>query len=154
MKRQARKNQGIARDLAKLVSNANPEKNWLEDGLEKDFSSALIDIVPALVVVLDPEGRVVHFNRICQELTGFDRSEVEGRPIWDTLTVPEEIEQVKRVFYSLRDGLLPNTVENYWLCKSGERRLISWHNAPVPGPDARARWIIGAGIDITDGERD
>src|SRR5215469_5069102 len=154
MKRQASKSQGIARDLPELGGNAKPEKNWLEDGLDRAFSSALIDTVPALVVVLDPDGRIVHFNRVCQELTGFGRREVEGRPIWDTLIVPEEIEQVKRVFCSLRDGLLANTLENYWRCKSGERRLISWHNALVCGRGAKARWIIGAGIDITDRERD
>jgi PAS domain S-box-containing protein len=136
------------------IGNHNAKSAGLEDGLENCFTSALVDTVPALVVVLDAQGRIVHFNRVCQELTGFDNGEVEGQRIWDVLLVPEDIEAVKRVFYSLREGLVPSTFENYWRCKNGERRLISWHNAPVCGPDAKAGWIIGAGIDVTDRERD
>ena len=72
-----------------------------------------------------------------QELTGFDVDEVRGRPLWDTLLVPEEVEAVKRVFYSLLEGLLPNTFENYWRCKGGDRRLISWYNTAVHAPGAK-----------------
>ncbi len=32
------------------------------------------------------------FNRTCEELTGFRADEVVGRPIWDTVIVPDERE--------------------------------------------------------------
>jgi PAS domain S-box-containing protein len=136
------------------MGNGNAKSPELEDGLENGFTSALIDTVPALVVVLDVEGRIVRFNRLCQELTGFDSGEVQGQKAWDILLVPEEIEPVRRVFRSLREELMPNMFENYWRCKNGERRLISWHNTVVRGPDANALWIIGTGIDVTDRDRD
>jgi PAS domain S-box-containing protein len=154
MRREIKKSKGTARDLPAFVGgDADAKKSWLEHELENGFSSALIDTVPALVVVLDADGRIVRFNRVCQELTGFNDGEVEGQRVWDLLIVPEEIEAVKGVFRSLREGLVPNTFENYWQCKNGERRLISWHNAPVCGADAKTLLIIGAGIDVTDRER-
>ena len=120
MRREIKKSKGTARDLpAFLGGDADAKKSWLEHELENGFSSALIDTVPALVVVLDADGRIVRFNRVCQELTGFNDGEVEGQRFWDLLIVPEEIEAVKGVFRSLREGLVPNTLENYWQCKNG-----------------------------------
>jgi PAS domain S-box-containing protein len=125
-----------------------------EDGWENNFSSALIDTVPALVVVLDSEARIVHFNRECREVTGFESSEVEGQAIWDVLLVPEEVDVVKRAFGSLRREGEPHAYENHWQCKSGERRLISWQNTPVRGQGKEPQWIIGAGVDVTERGRE
>jgi PAS domain S-box-containing protein len=146
MKHQAKKSKGTASGLPAPDGSARA-KNTLD--FETAQSPALIDRVPVLVVVLDLEGRILLFNRVCQELTGFDKSEVEGQLFWDVLLVPEEIEAVKRVFYSLRDGLVPSTFENYWKCKNGDRLLTSWHNATACGPDGTARWIISTGVDIS-----
>jgi hypothetical protein len=40
------------------------------------------------------------------------------------LLAPEEVPPVKAVFEQLRAGPFPNTFENYWLTRNGERRLI------------------------------
>jgi PAS domain S-box-containing protein len=142
------------------VSNAPSERNggvesaWLKDGLENEFSSALMDTVPALVVVLDLEGRIVRFNRLCQQLTGFDADEVLGRRIWDVLVLPEELEAVKGAFNSLGEGLPPGAFQNYWQSKRGERRLISWESSVIRESGGKPRWIVGTGIDVTDLNRD
>ncbi|MGB9867670.1 MAG: PAS domain-containing protein [Bacillota bacterium] len=46
---------------------------------ERDFSKAVIETANALVVVLDPLGRVVRFNRACSDLTGYSEDEVVGK---------------------------------------------------------------------------
>src|SRR5206468_7767796 len=43
---------------------------------ERDFSAAIIETAGALVVVLDPEGRIVRFNRACEDSSGYGFSEV------------------------------------------------------------------------------
>ena len=38
---------------------------------ERNVVSAILDTVGALVVVLDREGRIVRFNRACEQTTGY-----------------------------------------------------------------------------------
>jgi PAS domain S-box-containing protein len=117
---------------------------------ELAFNTALVDTVRALVVVLDREGRIVRFNKVCQEATGYSFDEVRGRRIWEFLLVPEEAEQVKRVFRRLKAGQFPNQFENYWVTKTGERRLISWSNTALMDDNGAVDFVIGTGIDITE----
>src|SRR5271166_6324001 len=50
---------------------------------ERNFVSAVLDTVGALVAVLDPEGRIIRFNRACERVMGFPFEEVRGKQIWD-----------------------------------------------------------------------
>ena len=51
---------------------------------EREFIATIVDAAKGLlVVVLDPQGRIVHFNRVCQELTGYSLEEVKGRLVRD-----------------------------------------------------------------------
>lgn len=117
---------------------------------ERDFTKMLLNQVGALVVVLDREGRIIEFNRACEELTGYSAAEVKGRFVWDFLLVPEEIEPVKRVFESLRAGDFPNRFENYWVTKAGEKRLIAWTNSAILNQVSVVEYVVGAGVDITE----
>ena len=119
---------------------------------ETEFTSAVLDTVGALVVVLDRQGRIVLFNRTCTQVTGYTFEEVEGRPFWEVLLLPEEVESVSRVFEELRAGTFPNKHVNFWVAKDGGRRLISWSNTAVLGDDGSVQYVIGTGIDTTERE--
>jgi PAS domain S-box-containing protein len=116
---------------------------------ERDFGAAVLDTVGALVVVLDREGRIVRFNRACQQTTGYTFDEVAGQCCWDFLLVPEEVEPVRATFDTLQGGRFPNQLENTWVARDGSRRLIAWTNTAILGPDGQVEYIIGTGLDIT-----
>ena len=59
--------------------------------------SAILDTVGALVMVLDPDGKIVRFNRACEQSTGYSFEEVKGKYVWDLFLLPEEIDDFKRV---------------------------------------------------------
>ena len=103
------------------------ERKQAEEALkrERDFIFAVLDTLSALVIVLDPEGRIVRFNHACEEMTGYSADEAIGKYLWDLLLLPEEVESVKVVFKSLLTGVLSNQHENYWVAEDGERRLIA-----------------------------
>ena len=117
---------------------------------ERDFTSAVLSTAGALVVVLDRQGRIVRFNRACEKLTGYLFEEVKGKPFWDLFLLRNEMNQVKVVFENLRTGGFPNEHENYWLTKSGSRRLVKWSNTALAESDGSVEYVIGTGIDITD----
>ncbi|MBI4812414.1 PAS domain S-box protein [Candidatus Falkowbacteria bacterium] len=109
----------------------------------------LLDMIGALVVILDKDGRIIYFNRVCEETTGYKFKEVAGKFVWEFLLVPEEIESVKAVFDQLEKKHLPIKHENYWVAKNKAKRLISWSNADLVCKGKAVEYVIGTGIDIT-----
>ena len=114
------------------------------------FVSALLDTAGALIVVVDREGRIVRFNRACQEVTGYSEAEVRGRRVWDFLLIPEEVDPVKGVFQKLLTKRRPLLYENHWVAKDGRRRLIAWSDTVLAEDDQAVKWVIGTGLDITE----
>lgn len=114
-----------------------------------NFISAVLDTAGALIVIIDREGRVVRFNRACEQLSGYSFEEVQGQPIWDVLLLPEEQAPVKAVFEQLCAGRFPNEFENHWVARDGSRHLISWSNTALPDAEGVVQYVIGIGIDMT-----
>jgi PAS domain S-box-containing protein len=117
---------------------------------ERDFTSAVLDTAGSLVVVLDPQGRIVRFNRACEQLTGCTFNEVKGRNAMDLFLTPEERAGVAAVFENICAGQFPSTHENFWLTRTGDRRLISWCNTALFDEIGTVEFVIGTGIDITE----
>jgi two-component system sensor kinase FixL len=120
---------------------------------ELRLSAEILDTLAALVVVLDAEGRIVRFNRACQELSGYALAEAVGRRVLDLLIPPDEREAVQGVFARLRSGGPASRFENDWLTRDGERRRIAWSNRALRGSGGAVELVIGTGIDVTEERR-
>ncbi len=127
----------------------------LEEALHRQpaFISEVLKTVGALVFVLDRQGRIVSFNRACEEATAYSALEVKGKYVWDFLLVPDEIEAVKAVIAQLQAGQFPNAHENYWVAKDGTRRLIHWTNSCLTDSFGAVEYVVGTGIEVTDRRR-
>ena len=112
------------------------------------FSSAIIDSLGAMLLVLDPKGGIVLINRAFEELTGYTSDKVLGRDIWELLA-PEEVDHVRDVFQNVCSGRGPSIHESLILAKNGDRRLISWSNTAMLGRDGSVQYVISTGRDIT-----
>jgi len=123
-----------------------------EEALEKErnFVSAVLDTAAALVVVLDPEGRVVRFNRACERITGYTFEEIRGKPFPETFLLPAERPEVERDFQKLLSGEQRLERRNHWVTRAGDERLIEWSNTTLPGADGRVEYVVSTGIDITE----
>ncbi len=117
---------------------------------ERNFVSAVLDTIGALVVVLDRQGHIVRFNRTCERLTGYDHREVINKPFDDLFLLDEEKGRVNSLLDRLFGGDYPLYGENYWLTRDGERRLIAWSNTVLTDDDGVVNYIVATGIDITD----
>ena len=127
----------------------NRKRAELELKQERDFTKAILDTVGALVTVLDREGKIVSFNHTCEQITGYDFSEVQGKLIWDFLIIPEEKNAIQAVFEQLFAGQLPNQYENHWLAKDGSQHLIAWSNTALFDSQGKVEYMIATGIDVT-----
>jgi len=117
---------------------------------ERDFIDAVLETAGALVVVLDREGRILRFNRACEETTGYSSEEVMGRYVWDLFIIPDEVAGVKAVFERLHGGESRNEYENYWMAKDGFPRQISWSNTVIADSSGKADYVVSSGLDITE----
>ena len=135
---------GIVRDLT--------QQKATEEALEaeRSFISAVVDTAGALVVVLDPEGRIVRFNRACETTTGYSAAEVLGKPLWDLFLRPKDIPAVRTIFGQLRSGDFPSQYQNIWLTRGGEERHITWANTALVEADGTVTHVVGTGVDITE----
>ena len=118
--------------------------------LERDFNSAILATVGAVVIVLDPSGRIVRVNEACEAISGYRFEELQGRLVWDLLLLPEEIEAVKQVFATLQSGMFPSRFENSWRCKDGSQRFIAWSNTALTDSHGGVDYVIATGLDITE----
>jgi two-component system cell cycle sensor histidine kinase/response regulator CckA len=125
-----------------------------ESGLRwrHEWASAILETVASPIVLLDPEGKIAGFNRACEELTGYTAAEMVGRPVW-VLLPPEDVPAAKAVFADLLARSFPNRHENFWVTRSGERRLIAWKNTVLQGQDGSLAYIVATGVDVTEQRR-
>jgi PAS domain S-box-containing protein len=120
---------------------------------ERNVVSAILDTVGALVLVLDPEGRIIRFNRACEQMMGYSFAEVEDKVIWDLFQVPEEAERFRTSFYETLADQRSHEYETAWMNRDGRQRTIAWSTTVLPGASEGASYIIASGSDITERKR-
>jgi PAS domain S-box-containing protein len=139
--------QGVAFDITELKR--------AEEALqqERNFVSAILHTVGTLLIVLDLDGRVVQFNRACEQTSGQRFDEVKGKYAWELFPGAEDRERFKSAFEQLRGGKIPRSFEGHWVTGDGGERLISWSGTVLPDANGSVRHIIATGIDITESKR-
>ncbi len=120
---------------------------------ERNVVSAILDTVSALVVVLDPAGRIMRFNRACERTTGYTFAEVRYKYVWELFTVTDEADRFRAIFEQMRAGLAQSEYESHWVTRDGSPRLISWSGTVLPGDHGTPAYVIATGIDITERKR-
>jgi len=119
----------------------------------RDFTEALLDTAGALVVVIDTAGRVLRFNKACEEATGFAASEIVGRRLVDCLIPPERrtAASIRLAEIQAADGAeRTGTVESDWVTADGGRRRVSWTYTSLTDPTGEVTATIATGVDITE----
>ncbi len=117
---------------------------------ERDFIATVLDTARALVMVRNRQGRIVRFNRACEQVTGYAAAEVERRRAWDFLLPVEEAARERAVFENLLAGKYPGDYQSHWITRDGGRRLIAWSNSLLQDASGEVEHVISTGIDITE----
>jgi two-component system, cell cycle sensor histidine kinase and response regulator CckA len=138
---------GITRDVSERIKTEEILKQ------ERDFTNAVLETVRSMVLVLDRDGRVIRFNRMCEEVSGYSAEEVLGKFLWDLLIPPEQVAEVKGVFSRLQAGMFPNRHENYWVAKDGTRKLIAWSTTALLAADGSVEFVLPTGTDMSERKR-
>ncbi|MGI9074001.1 MAG: PAS domain-containing sensor histidine kinase [Bryobacteraceae bacterium] len=120
---------------------------------ERSISSAILDTVPALVVVLDPEFKIVRFNQSCEVSTGYLFSELKDKEVWPLFFTDEDADPFRAGIRRLRKNAPPAQFESYWKKRDGSAVVISWTVTALFDHASAIRLIIATGIDVTENKR-
>jgi len=119
---------------SKLLQQMNAE---LES--ERNFISTVLDTADSIIVVLDPEQKIVRASRAFERVLGYSLQEVQGRPM-------------SSFFVSTGPWADLNEAENYWSAKDGSSRLIAWSKTSL-GHNGSGEHSVITGNDITERKR-
>jgi two-component system, OmpR family, sensor histidine kinase VicK len=117
--------------------------------VERNFVSAVLDTVGALIVVLDTAGRIVRFNRACEIISGYWFDDIVGGYIWDRLIPKDDVQEEIRTFEHIRTGGTSSTFENHWVGADGTLHRIAWSATVLLDSLRQVAFIIATGIDVT-----
>jgi len=117
---------------------------------QQEFIETVLETAGALVVVLDRQGKILRFNRACEQVTGYSSEEAAGKIVWDFLLVPEEVEDMKALFGRLVGGEPHSEYESEWVATDGQRRRVAWANTVITDSQGRADYVVATGIDVTE----
>ena len=126
-------------------------RRMAEEALDRErrFMEGLIRTAQVIILILDPEGRIVSFNPYMEKLSGHRLEEVKGRS-WFSTCLPEEEKTVRGLFERAIAGESTSSNVNAIRLRDGGTRYIEWHDTTLRDDRGGITGLLCVGIDITD----
>ncbi len=119
---------------------------------ERDRAQLYLDIAGVMFLVIDHKETITMVNRKTCEVLQYDESELLGKN-WFNLAIPESQKaDLRQIFYNLLDGNLKENEyqESPVKTKTGNERMIAWHNAYLKDESGEIIGTLSSGEDITE----
>ena len=120
--------------------------------LERDIVQKYINAAGVMIMVIGADRKVKLINKKGCKILGYNEDEIVGKD-WVENFLPKHIhEQIKVVEEKLKAGDISDIehLKSPVLTKSGEERIISWHNALLWDDEGKPSAILSTGEDITE----
>ncbi len=135
----------LLRDIAK-------EKAVRDNRLKKGaYARGLIDSANVMIIGLDREGAIHTFNKEVENVTGYTKSALDGKNLFEVILPISKNVSIWRSFLDWQASRLqlPVAFEAPLATKSGAKRLISWRINETRDEEAITGLVL-VGIDVTD----
>ncbi len=122
---------------------------------ERDKAQKYLDIVEVMIVALNSNGEITLINNKGNKVLAYEEDELIGEN-WFESCIPEgKRKEVKQVFKKIMAGEIESAeyFENTVMTKSGEERIIAWHNSPLCNEKGHNIGLLSSGEDITKRNR-
>ncbi|RME76005.1 MAG: PAS domain S-box protein [Planctomycetota bacterium] len=117
---------------------------------ERDFAQRLIELLPAVVVLLDRAGRLERCNRHFERLCGAAAREAAGCDWFETFLAPEGREAARAAFARALEATEPTRALAPLQVGQARRHEIEWHATGVPDADGGVRRVLAVGLDVSE----
>lgn len=117
---------------------------------EHAFLESLFEAAHAIILLLDPEGRIVRFNRFMEDMTGYALDDVKGREWFATFLPARDSDWIRRVFHRCLTGQPIQGHINSIVTRSGQERVIAWSARVLKDAEGNITGVLSIGNDITE----
>ena len=153
-------------DMLSADSSAAELRRWMQ-GLterrradealqrERDRAQRYLDIAGIVLVGIAADQTITLANRKACELLGRPPEELLGRNWFDTALPEREREEIRALFVKLVGGELEpvDLVVNRLVTRSGEERIVRWHNTLERDASGHIAGTLSSGEDVTEHNR-
>ena len=118
---------------------------------EKERFETYLNLARVIMLALDAEGIVTYVNKRGCDVLGYEREEIVGKD-WFTNFLPERLANTTKQYAKklLAGQMKPVEYnENPVVTKSGEERIIAWHNILLRDEEGKPIGTLSSGSDIT-----
>jgi PAS domain S-box-containing protein len=115
---------------------------------EKTISDATIDNMPGIFSLFDEQGKLLRWNKNFEQASGYSALEISKMRFLDFF-VGEDKETMVRNIAAFANGQTP--VEADLTSKDGSKTAYFFTGSRID--IARAQWLVGIGVDITERKR-
>jgi PAS domain S-box-containing protein len=118
---------------------------------ERNKAQLYLNIAGVIIIAINEEGIVSLINKKGCTVLGYEEDEIIGKN-WFDLCVPEDVrEERKKTFKKVMAGEQQEVedYENIIITKTGEERIIAWHNTTLVDEHGHIFGTLSSGEDIT-----
>lgn len=137
-------------ELGRLIARYFAQEAELRK--EKERAQRYLNVAQVIIVVLDRTGKVTLINQYGCVVLGYEEKEILGKNWFENFLPASVRSEAYSVFERLLQGEIESGSEhdNSVLTRSGEERLIHWHNVVLKNESGAIVGTLSSGEDITE----
>ncbi|HMR63617.1 MAG TPA: PAS domain S-box protein [Anaerolineae bacterium] len=120
---------------------------------ERDFAETLIETAEAIILVLDPQGQIVRFNRYMEEISGYTLTEVWGKDWFDTFIPARDRQRMRAIFLKAISDHKTQGAISVIVTKDRHEREIAWYDKTLKNANGTIIGLLVIGQDVTEQNR-
>lgn len=118
--------------------------------MQKSFSGTLFEKTPAIVLLLDPNGRITGINPYLEQVSGYSVKEVLGE-YWFEVFGPEDDQPLTPdAMHALSGKAVDTHATKPIITKDGQQRQIEWRGTTISDATGKIVGYLNVGHDVTD----
>jgi PAS domain S-box-containing protein len=123
-----------------------------EDALrmQEHFSDTLFETAPAVVLLLDPNGRITGINPYLEQVSGYGVNEVLGKYWFEAFTPKDEQPTKPEFLHDASGKAVDSRTTKAIITKRGEQRQIEWRGTTLSDAAGKIVGYLNVGHDITE----
>lgn len=134
-------------ELSKEITERKRIEGELRANIE--FVEGIIQSAQVIILVLDPDGKIVRFNPFTEKLTRYNLAEVRGKDWFSIFLPPLFQSKIRERFSRLIEVQSMDGVLNPIMTKDGNELQIEWFNRVLKNEKDEVIGVLAIGHDLT-----
>ncbi len=142
---------GNIRTISQLSDITETKKALRKNKLLEEKAQNYLDIAAVMMLVLNNKGEVILLNKKACEILEYNEEELINKN-WFQNCVPNSVNQEAQESFNtlFSNNPIIEYTEGLIITKSGNERMIAWHNSLLRDDDGHIMGVLSSGEDITE----